>query len=178
MAEPFSAFASALQIADLGFSLASKLYQYGKDVQSSPVDIPAIALEIEVTSDVLRQTDAHLGDEGGQGGHGGVASDDAKRTARRTMEACRGTFGRIDEFFGSIVKTGASGGGGAVVVMSRTVRMSWPLKSGQLKTLLANLERHKTTLLLILAVLALKRGGGREDGYVVSCEGRWNVADF
>lgn len=78
MAEAFGAVASALQIAEIGVSLATKLYQYAKDVQSSPVDIQAIALEIRVISDVLRQTDHQLSTQGK------LATDDAQETARRT----------------------------------------------------------------------------------------------
>jgi hypothetical protein len=150
MADAFSAAVGSILIAELGISLATKLYQYAKDVRSSPVDIRAIALEIEVTCDVLKQTDGQLG------GHtpGGIATASARDSAKRTLEGCWRTFRRIDGFFTSIVKVGVSG----AVTIPRNVRLIWPMRSGGLKDLLASLERHKTALLLILAVLSLKQG--------------------
>lgn len=149
MAEPFSIATGALQVAGAGISLAKTLYEYLESVKSAHKHVKAIAVEVRLTSSVLE----HLGTLLKDNEEEKLCSQNVVSDAKSAFNGCEDAFREIDNTFKVLVKPQADG----TKSVSVAGRLSWPFKKGKLETLQANLERLKTTLLLMLSVLSYAR---------------------
>src|ERR1700761_5528759 len=138
-----------LQVAQSGFSLANTLYNYATSVKGAEKDLKAIAKDVELTSKVLQQTHEQIKKDK----DADLRTSEAIDVTGDVLKGCSDAFQEVDEALKGSIKTGSDGK--ASVTM--TGRLKWPLKSSKLEVLRANLEKLKTTLLLMLSVLAYGR---------------------
>ncbi|GIZ49288.1 hypothetical protein CKM354_001232000 [Cercospora kikuchii] len=146
MAEMIGTAASVIQVAEAGFSLATTLYNYDKSVKSAEKDVKKVARDVKLTAKVLQRTHEQLTGDG----NGKVCTPEAIHDLVDVLEGCKETFQEVDVALTKSMKTGVNG----TITISKTEKMKWPLRSSKLDLLRANLEKLKTTLLLMLSVLA------------------------
>lgn len=145
MAELFGTAAGILQVAEVGFNLATTLYKYASTVKSAGKDIDRIARDVKLTSQVLKRTHEQLkADQQAQ-----LWTDDALVDLEEVLEGCREAFREVDD---SLKKSMKPSGGKSGISLAD--KLKWPLKQDKLEVLRANLEKLKTTLLLMLSVFA------------------------
>ena len=157
MADGLSVAAAALQVAQLGFEIAQKLYNYSKDVKNATENINRLADDVGITSDVLTEVNIQLG-----AGQAGI-KDEARQRAYRALNSCRSAFRDIVDLLMSGVKIDKDG---EKLIVTTTVKLSWPFKSRQLADLRKQMEWSKSTLTLIMTVLGLKES--RKSGWVMN----------
>ncbi|KAF7188185.1 hypothetical protein HII31_10470 [Pseudocercospora fuligena] len=146
MAEVFGTVASILQVAEVGFSLATTLYSYAASVKGAEKEIKKIARDVRLTSKVLTRTHEQLkADRNAQ-----LATDEALQDLEDVLDGCKEAFQEVDEVLNKSLKPGAGG----KPSISTFDKFRWPLRTNRLEVLRANLEKLKTTLLLMLSVLA------------------------
>lgn len=75
--------------------------------------------------------------------------DEAIHDLEEVLEGCREAFQEVDDALSKSMRVGADG----KTTISRTEKLKWPLRSSKLEVLRANLEKLKSTLLLMLSVL-------------------------
>jgi hypothetical protein len=143
--EPFSIATGALQVAGAGLQLAQTLYSYLDTVKNAHKHIKAIAVEVKLTSSVLEHLGTLLEDSDTEK----LCSKNIVSDAKTAFRGCEDAFRDVDSTFKAIVTTQSETARG----VSLSGRLAWPFKKGKLETLQANLERLKTTLLLMLSVL-------------------------
>ena len=149
MAELFGAASGVLSVAEVGFSLASTLYKYAASVKGAEKDLKAIAKDVELTSKVLKQTHEQIQkDQDAK-----LCTDEAIDVTSDVLAGCRNAFQEVDDTLKGSIKTDADG----KPSVTMAGRLKWPLKSNKLDLQRANLEKLKTTLLLMLSVLAYGR---------------------
>jgi hypothetical protein len=149
MAELLGAASGILGVAEVGFSLASTLYKYASSVKSAEKELKAIAKDVELTSKVLKQTHEQIQkDQDAK-----LCTNEAIDLTSDVLQGCRDAFQEVDDELNRSIKV--DGGGQSTVSM--TSRFKFPLKSNKMELLRANLDKLKTTLLLMLSVLAYGR---------------------
>ncbi|KAK4500349.1 hypothetical protein PRZ48_008538 [Zasmidium cellare] len=145
MAELFGTAAGVLQVAEVGFNLATTLYKYASTVKGAERDIKRIARDVKLTSKVLERTHEQLkADKQAQ-----LCTDDALVDLEDVLEGCREAFQEVDDALNKSMKPSSG-----KTVISLAEKLKWPLKQDKLEVLRANLEKLKTTLLLMLSVFA------------------------
>ncbi|KAK5123890.1 hypothetical protein LTR85_002086 [Meristemomyces frigidus] len=149
MAEPFSIATGALQVSDAGIKLAKTLYEYLDAVHNANKHLKAIALEVRITSTTLESLGTLLKDHDAEK----LCSNNVIHDAKAAFDGCKEAFTEVDDTFKIVVKYGADG----KASVSSSGRWVWPFKKGKVEMLQANLERLKTTLLLMLSVLGFAR---------------------
>jgi polyhydroxyalkanoate synthesis regulator phasin len=149
MAELLGAGSGVLGVAEVGFSLASTLYKYASSVKGAEKELKAIAKDVELTSKVLKQAHEQLQKDR----DGKLCTNEAIDVTSDVLEGCRDAFQEVDNELKRSIKTEAGGKS----TLSLTSRLKFPLKSNKMELLRANLEKLKTTLLLMLSVLAYGR---------------------
>jgi len=122
------------------------LYDYIAAVQNAKRYVKSIALEVRVTSSTLETLGTLLQDHDA----GKLCTNDLRVSARAAFEGRREAFTELDETFKPMVKVNSGG-------KSLLSTMALPYKMGKMEALQANLERLKTTLLLMLSVLSFAR---------------------
>lgn len=146
MAEAFATAASVLQVAEVGFSLATTLYKYATSVKGAEKEIKKIAREVKLTSKVLERTYEQLkADRQAQ-----LCTEDALSDLEDALEGCKEAFQEVEGSLNKSLKPDSEG----KLYTSTFDKFKWPLRSNKLEVLRANLEKLKTTLLLMLTVLA------------------------
>ncbi|KAI6904636.1 hypothetical protein KC318_g13224 [Hortaea werneckii] len=154
MAEPFSIATGALQVAGAGFQVVKTLAAYIQAANGFDKSVAAIQLEVKVTSSTLESLSALLNDHEAEK----ICSTKIIGDAKGVFKGCFAAFDEVDQVFRNVVKTGNDG---KKPSLSAGARLKWPLKKGKVETLQANLERLKTTLLLMLSVLSFAREKAR-----------------
>jgi hypothetical protein len=149
MAEPFSIATGALQVAGAGVQLAKTLYEFIECVKSAHKHVKAIAVEVGLTSSVLEHLGTLLKEHHGEG----LCSPVIVTDARAAFKGCEDAFREIDDAFKPLMRSLPNG----EKSISISGRWAWPFRKGKLETLQANLERLKTTLLLMLSVVSYAR---------------------
>lgn len=146
MADGISIAASAIQVADTGFKLFGALSQYIKDLRdANKHHKQRLADEVRTTAWALQQLGSLLEQD-----------QDLElckpEVLTETHEALKGSQTVLDEVRSIInnASTPSSSGSG----MALAERLKWPLKKGKVQVMLAQLERLKTTLLLVFKVLS------------------------
>ncbi|KAK5173453.1 uncharacterized protein LTR77_002134 [Saxophila tyrrhenica] len=149
MAEPFSLATGAIQVAGAGLQLAKTLYEFIDTVKTAHKHINTIAVEVKLTSSVLQHLGTLLKDHESEK----LCSAAIVADAGSAFKGCGDAFREIDEAFRPMIRQASSRATG----LSISALWAWPLKKGKLETLQANLERLKTTLLLMLSVVSYAR---------------------
>ncbi|GAB1741213.1 hypothetical protein NU219Hw_g6454t1 [Hortaea werneckii] len=156
MAEPFSIATGALQVAGAGFQVVKTLAAYIQAVNGFDKSVAAIQLEVKVTSSTLESLSTLLNDHEAEN----ICSTKIVGDAQQVFRGCFAAFDEVDQAFRNVVKTGNDGKRPS---FSAGARLKWPLRKGKVETLQANLERLKTTLLLMLSVMSFAREKARSD---------------
>ncbi|KAK4951782.1 hypothetical protein LTR10_009702 [Elasticomyces elasticus] len=171
MAE-FGIASGALQVADAGLKLAKTLYNYLDAVRKADRELSTLAHEVTVTSTTLSSLGRVLQDNKTPALYTQELVDEAKLAFR----SCEDAFKDVDATFKSVVRFDTDGKGhvnharsfvnrGQLTALHVTSkgRWAWPLKKGKVDMLQANLERLKTTLLLMLSVLSFAKLNAESD---------------
>ena len=141
--------ASVLQIADLGLRLSTKLYAFGKTIATAEKSIQSISKDISLTSSVLRQ----LGQTLEEDKKSRLINDNALQTADGIINECRDIFQEMDSIFMKrmprVLSEEKEKGSKATV----TTKLWWPYVRPKILLLRANLDRQKSTLLLMINVI-------------------------
>jgi len=161
---------SIVSIAEVGFKLSTSLYTFGVTVASADRSIIAVSKDVSLTSsvlkepgDILRQDhEANIPNERGastprtRGSK--IASANAIGTADKLVNECRGLFEEMDKVLVEKVPHLPAGEGDhtkkAILMLER---LKWPRLQPKLQVVRGNLDRLKSTLLLMLHVITLGR---------------------
>lgn len=134
--------ASVVQIADLGARLSVKLFVFSRKIKSADKSIDTISQDIAATGAVLQQFGKELSkDENAQ-----LCSKEAISTTQSLVDGCRKVFAELDDALDGRVSNNS-------VVTSWRQRLKFPFLEAQIELLRSNLERLKSSLLVLLNVL-------------------------
>jgi hypothetical protein len=142
--------ASVIQIADVGARLSVKLCTFSHKVKNADANIRSISSDVALTCSVLRE----LGDNLKKDEQGRLCNVNAVRTAEEVVRECGRVFGELDlalEGKGGNGEEGEKGGKSFLMRVGRGVK--WTVLEPQVELLRGNLERLKSTLLLMLNVI-------------------------
>lgn len=153
MAE-LGAVASILQVADVGLRLSTTLFTFAETVASADKTVSAVSKDVSLTSSVLRELGKIL-----DKGHCDEAySDDAIDSAVAIVRECSDVFAEIDRMLiEKLPKLGSQRKGKASKITMALERFRWPYVQSKINLLQSNLERLKSSLLVILHVISLAR---------------------
>jgi hypothetical protein len=152
--------ASVIGVAGAGLKLSITLYTFSETVATAADSIKAIAKDVSLTSAVLEELGSNLKhDEQAR-----LYSGTALKTAQTVVVDCEAVFKQIDGALSKSMEriSGLSGNGrrkgkGGKVVLSAMEKLKWPFLQPKMQELRANLERLKSTLVLMLNVLTYAR---------------------
>ncbi|KAK5703598.1 hypothetical protein LTR17_021967 [Elasticomyces elasticus] len=149
MADPLSIAAGAIQTADAGFKLYGALSQYIRDYVDANKHVSRIADEVRTTSWALQQ----LGELLKEDDDIKLCRPEAIVETDAALTGCRKAFEEVDEILKEFLPP-SSVAGDAYLTRGISRRWKWPLKKAKAQLLLAQLERLKTTILLVFKVLS------------------------
>ncbi|KAE8350048.1 hypothetical protein BDV28DRAFT_159955 [Aspergillus coremiiformis] len=136
--------ASIIQIADLGAQLSIKLCTVCRRVKNADQSIQSLSSDVALTCNVLR----HLGLVLEQDTRAKLCSQHALTTAHDVLEECKKAFGQIQDAVDDTDPATAKG------IFQRTVRkVGFVLREPHLAILQSNLDRLKSTMLLMVNVI-------------------------
>jgi hypothetical protein len=134
--------ASVLQIAELGGRLSVKLFTFGRKIKNADKNIDSISQDIAATGAVLQE----LGNTLKKDDQTRLCSDEAVATTRMLVAGCHKVFAELND-------TLDGSGSGSKLVLGWKQRLKYPFLEPQIDLLRTNLERLKSSLLVILNVL-------------------------
>ena len=171
MAEPELA-AALIAIATAGIKLSIKLYTFSETVATASSEIKDIARDVSLTSSLLEQLGSSLRTDSQGDSDATLASGSAVQTAQDAVNECEIVFGEIDDVLAkataSVSKKWPKKGG--KVALSPADRPKWPFLQPRVVLLRGNLERVKSALVLLVAILMYAEEKHAE--YVLSKFGR------
>lgn len=152
--------ASVIQIADIGLRLSIKLYTFGEIVSTADKSVISISKDVSLTSSVLKE----LGDllENDRQSH--IFSKNAVQTADTVVKECLEVFQEMENIM--VKKLPSLSGHDGIREPNRgkkskatalLERMKWGYLQPKLQLLRSNLDRLKSTLLLMLNVITYAR---------------------
>lgn len=146
--------AAVTQIADVGLRLSIKLYTFGEIVASADRSVISISKDVSLTSGVLKE----LGQILAKDRETRTLSENAVQTADGIVKECLEVFQEMETIL--VKKLPSLGGRGkegrGESVKRATVmleRLKWGYLQPKLQLLRSNLDRLKSTLLLMLNVI-------------------------
>ena len=146
--------ASALQIADIGLRLSLRLYTFGETVAGADRSIITISKDVSLTSTVLKE----LGQTLDKDQTFRICSPNAVQTADSIVTECQRIFEEMDQVLVKKVSNIKSVAKDRRIKAAQTLeRLRWPFIKGRMEMLMSNLERQKSTLVLMLNVITLAR---------------------
>ena len=153
MAE-LSVVASIIQIADAGLRLGLRLYTFGETAANANKAIIAISKDVSLTSSVVQELGEHLRKEH----EAPICSENAIQTADRIVQECLRVFNELNEVLEkSTTRTGVGGKEKAKWIPTVQERLKWPFLKPKMDFLTSNLDKLRTTLLLMLNVIIYAR---------------------
>ncbi len=155
MADPFSVIASTVSVASAGIALSTTLYTFAETAYRADKTVKDIAQDVSLTSAVLHEL-GHLIE---QDSKARLCSESALSTADQAIKGCGNVFTEINFILSKSLKRVGSGGKNTVSTFGK---LKWPFMEKKMELLRSNLERLKTTLLLLLNVLSYARKLGFE----------------
>ena len=148
--------ASVIQIADTGLRLSIKLYTFGEIVASADKAVLTLSKDVSLTSSVLKELGQILENDGKVDAK--FLTRTAIKTADEVVKECLEVFKEMDTI---IVKKmpnlrapGVQKSSKATVLLER---LKWPYLQPKLQLLQINLDRLKSTILLMLNVITYAR---------------------
>ena len=150
MAE-LGAIASIIQIADVGLKLSIKLYDFAGTVASADKAIASISRDVKLTSTVLKD----LGETLEKDKDSCIVNENAVQTASGIVEECLEVFREMDNIFLKRTPLLRQNDEGNQAPRGKKMmeRLWWPYIQSKVLLLRSNLERLKSTLLLMLNVI-------------------------
>ena len=136
--------ASVIQIADIGSRLSVKLFTFTRKVKNANKSIDALSQDIAATGAVLKQ----LGETLSKDAALKVCSQGAVDTAKSLVEDTNNVFSSLEKLIEGDGKPNRFLKG-----ISIKQRLKFPFLQPQIEQVQANLERLKSSLLVILNVL-------------------------
>jgi hypothetical protein len=143
--EIFGIVAAALQLADLGSRLSVKLYTHGQKARNTSLAAEALSRDVTLTCNVMRQ----LGESLREDNDARLCSAEAFETAQEVLNECQGVFKNIDKAIAPDSRAPRS----SSLLLRMTQRVAEAQRGSQLAVLGSNLERLKSTMLLMLNVI-------------------------
>lgn len=138
--------ASVVQIAELGGKLSVKLFTFSRKIKNADRSIDSISRDIAATGAVLQQ----LGHELKNDEELRLCSSEAVCTARGLVDDCNRVFLELDDALGG---KGPKTSTHRLVVLGWKDRIKYPFLEAHIELLRSNLERLKSSLLVMLNVL-------------------------
>jgi len=135
--------ASVIQIAELGARLSVKLFVFSRKIKSADKSIDSISQDIAATGAVLQQ----LGSELSKDENAELCSNEALATTRNLVDSCMSVFKDLESSLDGRFSSSNS------VVAGWKQRLKFPFLEAQIEVLRSNLERLKSSLLVMLNVL-------------------------
>ena len=146
--------ASVLQIADIGLRLSLRLYTFGETVASADKSIISISKDVSLTSNVLKE----LGQTLDRDQSSRICSPHGVSMADSIVKECMEIFQEMDQVLVKKFANTKSVEKDRMVKAIQTLdRLRWPFIKSRMELLTSNLERQKTTLVLLLNVIALAK---------------------
>ena len=152
--------ASVVQIADIGLRLSVKLYTFGEIVAGADRSVISISKDVSLTSGVLKELGQILDSDR----ETRTFSEPAVQTADGIVKECLGVFQEMESMLVKKLPILAQGDSGdwksgqrankATVMLER---LKWGYLQPKLQLLRSNLDRLKSTLLLMLNVITYAR---------------------
>ena len=139
--------ASVLQIAELGGKLSVKLFTFSRKIKNANKDIDSVSQDIAATGAVLQQ----LGNELTKDEKTQLCSNEAVATAQQLVEDCRKIFHELNGALDG--GKGQSRNASHQLIMGWKERLKYPFLEAQIELLRSNLERLKSSLVVMLNVL-------------------------
>lgn len=143
-------------IASAGIKLSITLYTFSESISTASVEIKNIARDVSLTSSVLEELGANLKhDEQAK-----LYSGSAVQTAKDVVRECESVFTEINAVVAKAMESASKGKGfkkGGKLALSALDRLKWPFLQPKMEVLRSNLERLKSTLVLMLNVLTYAR---------------------
>lgn len=146
--------AAVAQIADVGLRLSIKLYTFGEIVASADRSVISISKDVSLTSGVLKE----LGQILAKDRETRTLSENAVQTADGIVKECLEVFQEMETILvkklPSLGGRGKEGRGERVKRATAMLeRLKWGYLQPKLQLLRSNLDRLKSTLLLMLNVI-------------------------
>ena len=147
--------AAVVQIADVGLRLSIKLYTFGEIVASADRSVISISKDVSLTSGVLKE----LGQILEKDRKSQTFSENAVQTADEVVKECLEVFQEMDSILVKKLPTLGAGRKGkkreerpkrAMIMLEK---LKWGYLQPKLQLLRSNLDRLKSTLLLMLNVI-------------------------
>jgi hypothetical protein len=138
--------ASVIQIAELGGKLSVKLFTFTRKIKNADKSIDSISQDIAATGAVLQQ----LGNELKKDEKLRLCSPEAIATAKSLMDECHKIFKDLND---AVDGSSKGSGTGAKMLLSLKQRVKYTFLEPQIDLLKANLEKLKSSLLVMLNVL-------------------------
>ena len=134
--------ASVLQIAELGGKLSVKLFVFSRKIKKADKSIDSISQDIAATGAALQQ----LGNELAKDEHLRLCSQEAILTAQRLVDDCNKVFLELDNALDGRISNNT-------LIQGWRQRLKYPFLEPQIELLRSNLERLKSSLVVMLNVL-------------------------
>lgn len=141
-AEIIGLAASVIQIAELGGKLSVKIFTFARKVKNANKTIDALSQEIAVTGAVLQQLGGTLSDNKSVK----VCSQEAIDTAKKLVSDTEKVFRSLEKLLDNDEKSSSK-------FRVNLKRLKFPFLESEIEQVQANLERLKSSLLVILNVL-------------------------
>ena len=153
MAE-LGAVATILQIADVGLRLSTTLFTFAETVASADKAVSSISKDVSLTSSVLRELADILRQDKGPQAYSNSAVDSAVGVVRE----CSDVFQEVEDI---LIEKLPKLSSRCKDKKSRTTaaweRLKWPYLQPKINILRSNLDRLKSSLLVILNVIYLDK---------------------
>jgi hypothetical protein len=146
--EALGIVASVIQIAEVGARLSVKLCTFAHKIKNADANIKFISTDMALTCNVLRE----LGDNLKKDERGKLCGEGAVRTAEGVVRECQRVFEELEGCIdGNRAGDEEKEKKGLMKRIGRGVRFT--VAESQIELLRSNLERLKSTLLLMLNVI-------------------------
>lgn len=142
--EALGVAASIIQIAEIGANLSIRLYAFCRKVKDSDQRLQSLSNDVSLTSNVLRQ----LGNNLQQDAEARLYNGDAVRISEDVLAECGAIFDKISEAIESTEQHSAKGR-----LQRVATKVGYLFIEGDLELLRSNLDKLKSTMLLLLNVI-------------------------
>jgi hypothetical protein len=148
---------SVAQLADYGFKLSVKLYNFSEAIYTADKSIKTISNDVSLTSTVLKELCIII-----ESDEEHIVSNNALEATRHTVDECLAIFQQLND---ALDKSLGNMGmleklDGKTKLKRGTVafeKLKWPFKQNKIELLGSNLDRLKASLTLMLQVLSYAR---------------------